>query len=458
MAINQSIFKAYDIRGLYPEEINEQAVYKIAQAYVQVFRPDGPIALGRDVRTSSPDLWQSAVKAITNAGYDVIDIGVISTDMLYFAVANYGYGGGITISASHNPAEYNGMKLVREKAIAVSADTGIMDIKKIALQDGEIIEPEKGQVTKKDILADYIKHCLAFIDVKTIKPMKIVADANFGMAGVVVKEMLKSLPIELIELNFEPDGSFPKGRPDPKIKERRQEVSALVKQAKADFGVAWDADADRCFFFDEKGQDVDAYYTTAILAKHYLTKQPKEKILCDVRLIWAIRDVVNDFGGQLIINKPGHAFIKDTMRKEDVLFGGETAGHYYFKDNFYADNGMIPFLLILEMLSRSGEKLSTIADFYRQNYPNSGEINQEVKNPDKVLKLVEKKYKDGPSFAKASEGRGKIDKTDGISVEYEDWRFNIRKSNTEPLVRLNIEAKTQELIDEKVKELLLLLK
>ncbi len=447
MTINQEIFKAYDVRGLYPEQINEKAAYKIAQAYLKVFQPDGSIVLGKDVRLSSPSLWQAAAKGITNAGYDVIDIGTVSTDMLYFTVANYGYGGGIIISASHNPAEYNGMKFVREKAIAVSADTGIMDIKKQALKEQEIIEPTKGQIIKKDILSDYIKHCLDFIDITKIKPMKIVADANFGMAGIFLKKMLEGLPIEIIELNFQPDGAFPKGRPDPKIPERRQEVENLIKKEQVDFGVAWDADADRCFFFDEKGHHIDAYYITAILAKHYLSKQPQQKILCDVRLVWAIQAVANELGGQLIINKPGHAFIKDTMRKQDILFGGETSGHYYFKDNFYADNGMIPFLLILEMLCQSAEKFSQIADYYRKNYPNSGEINQQVKDKDFVLQKIDKEYQDG-----------KVTHIDGVSVEYDDWRFNLRKSNTEPVIRLNLEAKTKKLVDQKTKEILQLIK
>ncbi len=443
MEIKQEIFKGYDVRGIYPEEINEKVVYKIAQAYVQVFKPKNAIVLGKDVRDSSQSLWDSAAKGLTNAGYDVIDIGTISTDMLYFAVAKYDFGGGMTISASHNPAEYNGMKFVREKAIAVSADTGIMDIKEVVLKNQEIIEPEKGEIIKKDILEDYLNHCLSFIDSSEIKPMKIVADANFGMAGVVLKKMLKDLPIEIVGLNFEPDGSFPKGRPDPKIPERRKEISELVKKEKADFGVAWDGDADRCFFIDEKGEPVDAYYITAILAKYFLDKQPRSKVLCDVRLVWAIKDEVENLQGELIVNKPGHAFIKDTMRDEDILFGGETSGHYYFKDNFYADNGMIPFLIILEFLSKNSQKMSEIADFYRQKYPNSGEINREVKDKDKLIKLVTKKYNDG-----------KIDHIDGVTVEYDDWRFNLRKSNTEPLVRLNIEAKTQELVDAKLKELL----
>lgn len=449
MTLKSEIFHAYDVRGIYPDEINEEAAYKIAQAYLKVFQPKGAIVLGKDVRLSSPSLWIKTAKGITNAGYDVIDIGTISTDMLYFAVAKYDYGGGITISASHNPKEYNGMKFVREKAIAISADTGIMDIRDQALKNEEIIEPEKGEIIEKDILADYVKHCLSFIDPSVIKPIKIVADANFGMAGVVLKKMMAGLPVEIIELNFEPDGSFPKGRPDPMIPARREEVEELVRKEKADLGVAWDGDADRFFVFDENGKFINGYYLVAILAKYYLTKNKGAKIIGDVRLQWAIRDLAQELGGQYLVNKPGHSFIKDRMRKEDVIFAGENSGHFYFKDNFYADNGMIPFLIILEILSRSGKPMSEIADEYRQKYFISGEINKEVKDKDKdkVLKLVEKQYKDG-----------KIEKIDGVSVEFADWRFNLRKSNTEPVIRLNIEAKTQELVDKKVKELLELIK
>ena len=449
MSLNPNIFKAYDVRGIYPDEINEEAVYQIAQAYLKVFKPENAIVLGKDVRLSAASLWQAAAKGITNAGYDVIDIGTISTDMLYFAVANYGYGGGITISASHNPKEYNGMKFVREKAIAVSEDTGLLDIKKQVLKGEEIIEPEKGEIIVKEIMADYIEHCLSFIDKKAIKPMKIVADGNFGMAGVALNKILEFLPVEIVPLNFKPDGSFPKGKPDPMIFERRKEVSDLVKAEKADLGVAWDADADRCFIFDENGEFVDGYFLTAILAKIMLisAKKKGEKIICDPRQIWAIKDTVKTAKGKLIINKPGHAFIKDTMRKDNVLFAGEMSGHFYFRDNFYCDNGMIPVLLILEKLSKEGIRMSDLVKSYREKYFISGEINQTVNDPDVVLNNAEKKH-----------SQGKIEHIDGVSVEFKDWRFNLRKSNTEPLIRLNVEAKSQKLVDEKVKELLELIK
>lgn len=455
--LNPNIFKAYDVRGIYPDEINEEAVYKIAQSYCKVFKPKGPIVLGKDVRLSSPSLWQSAAKGITNAGFDVIDIGTISTDMLYFAVANYGYGGGIVISASHNPKEYNGMKFIREEATAISSDSGLKDIKEEALKNEEIIEPEKGEITAKEIMVDYVKHCLSFIDPEVIKPMKIVADANYGMAGVALNKILEFLPVKIVPLNFKPDGSFPKGRPDPLIMERRQEVEALVKEEKADLGVAWDGDADRFFIFDENGEFVEGSHVVAILAKYFLEKNngtsslklrsASAKVISDNRLQWAVRDVAKDSGGKYLVNKPGHAFIKDRMRQEDAVFAGENSGHYYFRDNFYCDNGMIPCLIILEMLSKENKKMSEIADYYRKNYPVSGEINNGVRDPDDVLLKAEKKYKDG-----------KIDHIDGLSVEFDDWRFNLRKSNTEPLIRLNVEAKSQELVDEKVKELMELIK
>jgi phosphomannomutase len=274
-----------------------------------------------------------------------------------------------------------------------------------------------------------------------------VANANFGMAGVALKKMLAGLPIEIVPLNFEPDGNFPKGRPDPMIPENRKETEELIKNGKADLGVAWDGDADRCFIFDENGEYVDGYYLTALLAEYFLKKNPGEKIISDPRLVWAIKDTVLGNKGIYLINKPGHAFIKDRLRAENAIFAGETSGHYYFRDNFYCDNGMIPFLIILQILNVGNIKMSELVKPLRSKYFISGEINKKVKNPDKILELAGKKYKDG-----------KIEFIDGLSVEYADWRFNLRKSNTEPLIRLNVEAKSQELVDEKVKELTKIIK
>jgi len=450
MAINSEIFRAYDVRGIYPNEIDENVVYKISQAYVKVFKPKGPVVLGKDVRLSSPSLWQAAAKGLTDAGIDVIDIGTISTDMLYFTVAKYGYSGGMTISASHNPKEYNGMKFVRAKAIAISADTGIMDMRDQVLKNEQIMESEKGDITKKEILADYVKHCLSFIDPKAIKPMKIVANANFGMAGKALNKILEFLPVEIIPLDFEPNGNFPKGKPDPMLVERRQETENLVKQEKVDLGAAWDADADRIFLFDENGQYIDNYFLSAILDKILLGRSKKtgEKVIYDPRQNWAVIDTIKAMGGEPIINKVGHSFIKDRLREENALCAGEITGHFYFRDNFFCDNGMIPLLLILEKLSNENIKASDLVKPFKNKYFFSPEISQPITaDADKILANIEKKYKDG-----------EILHVDGLSVEYSDWRFNLRKSNTEPLIRLNVEAKSQVLVDEKVKELLKLIK
>jgi phosphomannomutase len=375
----------------------------------------------------------------------------------------------MTISASHNPKEYNGIKFVRENAIAISGDTGIMDMRDQALKNEQIMEPEKGEILKKDILADYAQHCLSFIDPKAIKPLKIVANANFGMAGVALNKILKDLPIEIVPLDFEPNGNFPKGRPDPMIPERRRETEDLVKREKADLGVAWDADADRIFLFDENGEYIDNYFLSAILDKILLERSKKkdtpslttyakasvveklrsvEKVIYDPRQNWAVIDTIKAMGGEPIINKVGHAFIKDRLREENALCAGEITGHFYFRDNFFCDNGMIPLLLILEKLSREGIKASDLAKPFLNKYFFSPEINQPITaDADKILAEVEKKYSDG-----------EILHLDGLSVEYADWRFNLRKSNTEPLIRLNVEAKSQKLVEEKAGELLELIK
>jgi len=458
--IDPSIFRAYDIRGIYPDTLNEDLVYRIAQSYLKIIKPAGQdIVLGGDVRESSPQLKKAAADGLLDSGYNVIDIGTVSTDMFYFAVANYGYAGGLSITASHNPREYNGIKMVREKAQSVSGDSGIMEIRDDILAVSQKIESvKKGQVTKKDIINDYSQLCLSFIDPFKIKKFKIVMNPNFGLAGQVVQEMLTGLPIEIVPLNFEPDGSFPKGRPDPLIPENREETIELVKSSQADFGVAWDADADRVFFLDESGGFIDGYFMTAILAKIMLAKQPGAKIISDPRLTWAVRDTVEAEGGRVLVNKVGHSFIKERMVKEDAFFGGENSAHYYFKfeNGAYYDNGMIPFLLILEKLSVDNLKLSELAQPFRKKYFISGEINRAVKDKEKVLRQAEEKYSDGQT-----------EKIDGLSVEYANpagrasgasWRFNLRTSNTEPLIRLNVEATSQSLMESKRDEILKIIK
>jgi len=451
--MNEKIFKAYDIRGIYPNEINELDAYKIARAFCEYLKPS-EVVIGSDVRLSSPALKRAAIKAVTDQGIRVIDVGEISTDMLYFSVANYVYAGGFSLTASHNPKEYNGMKMVREKSKPISSDTGLFDIRDIALKieiDAKVLEGEidESLVEKKDVLKDYIEKIKTFSDFSKIKKFKIVANANFGLAGKALEKVLHGTGIEIVKLNFEPDGNFPKGRPDPLIPENRTEMSRLIVESGADFGVAWDADADRCFFFTEKGEFIEGYFITAFLANIFLEKNPGSIIIRDTRLAWAIDDVVEANGGETVSTKAGHAFIKERMRKENAIFGGEMSAHYYFRDYFYCDNGMIPLVIMLEFLSRTDKTLSQIMnEMFWNKYYVSGEINNEVADVKSILEKTEKIY---------GENALKVDKTDGISIDYADWRFNLRGSNTEPLIRLNVEAKSKELMEEKKEELLKLI-
>jgi phosphomannomutase len=448
MGFNSKIFKAYDIRGIYPTDLDEETAYKIGQAYAKFVKPK-KVAIGRDVRSHGEQIKKELIRGLNEAGVDVVDIGIISTDMLYFAVANYGYDGGITVTASHNPKEYNGFKMVREKSIAISSDTGLFDIRDLVVNnDYEVKSDKKGAVETKEIMNDYIEKIISFVDVDKIKPLKVVISANFGLAGVVVNKMLEKIPakIEATYLDSEPNGDFPKGRPDPLIKERQTETSELVKLTESDFGCSWDADADRCFFFDEKGNFIEGYFIVGLLAKEILKNNKDGKILYDPRLIWATIETVKNEGGIPIQTKAGHAFIKDRMRKEDAVFAGEMSAHYYFKDYWYADCGMIPFVMMLEILSVSGRKLSEILSPMTNKYFVSGEINNEVKDIPALLAEAENKYSDG-----------KIDKTDGLGVEYSSWRFNLRGSNTEPKIRLNVESTDKKLMEQKRDEILSLI-
>lgn len=442
-----TIFKAYDIRGIYPTEINEDVVYQIAQAYAKFFNPK-TVALGRDVRLSGPALWEAAKQGLVDHGVDVIDIGVVSTDMMYFAVANYGFDGGITISASHNPREYNGMKLVRKGAIPISGDSGIMDLKKLVLGGYKFKAEAPGSAEAKDIQADYLAKCLSVIDKTKLKPLKVVANAMFGPALQNVLQM--NLPIELILMNETPDGSFPKGAPDPLLPENRTETTEMIKSTRADLGVAWDADADRFFLFDETGRFIPGYYLTAFLGRYFAQKHSGAKVIFDPRATWAVIDLVSSAKGSPVMNKAGHSFIKERMRAEDAVFGGEMSGHFYFKDFFYCDNGLIPFLLLLEIISASGKKVSELFQPLFDQYWTSGELNSELKSLDlaaPILQRIQDRYADA-----------QFNSVDGLSVEYPDWRANIRGSNTQALLRLNVEAKSEELLQQKTQELLDLIK
>jgi len=444
--MNTEIFKSYDIRGVYPKEINEDSIYKIGQAYVKIIKPQGKVVVSRDVRIHSESLVKALINGLTDAGMDVVDIGLVSTEMLYFAVANYGFAGGLQVTASHLPAEYNGLKLVREEAKPVFSDNGLYEIRDLIVAGKEKIESElKGTLEQKDVLEDFSKFSLDFIDSQTIKPLKLVYNPNFGFEAEVLKKVVEigSLPLTLAGLNDKPDGTFPKGRPDPFRPENRPEFIEKVKSEQADLGVAWDADADRVFFCTKEGVFVEPYFMSALLIKIILAKNPGAKIVYDPRYTWALIDSAKVNGGEAVISRVGHSFIKEKMREVDAVFCGESSGHIYFKNFWYADSGMIPLLLVLELISKEGD-LDDLLKPYFEKYFISGEINTDVKNGEGKIAELKEKYADA-----------KIDELDGLSVEYNrDWRFNVRPSNTEPLLRLNVEAKNKELMEEKRDEIL----
>lgn len=454
MPIDQSIFKAYDIRGIYPDQIDADLVYKIAQAYVKFLgtrkHADGNadqrgsfrIAVGHDMRLSGEEFKNVLIKGLTNAGVDVVDLGLISTDTLYFAVPFLGADGGLQATASHNPKEFGGLKMVREQGRPISGDTGIYEIRDMVVSDQwQVTSDKKGNLTEKNISDDYFKHVLKSFDVSSFKPLKIVANPNFGMAGVAIKKLKELLPVEFIEvINGELDGTFPKGRPDPLVPENRGEIEAEIKKLHPDLGVAWDADADRCFFFDEQGTFVTPAYASALFAEYYLQKNPGAKILHDTRVVRVIDDAVKKNGGQIVMNKAGHSFIKERMINEQIVFGCETSGHYYFKDNYYLDNGLFPFLAMLDILSKANRPFSEVLKPLREQCYISEEINTKFNNQN-ILEDIKQHYRDA-----------QIDNIDGYDFNYPDWRFNVRKSNTENLLRLNMEANSQQLLDEKLAE------
>ena len=439
------VFRAYDVRGVYPDDIDEEGYYRIAKAYVYLFKPKSMV-VGMDARLSSPPLKAALTRGFLDAGVDVIDIGQITTDMLYFAVGSSDYSGGIVVSASHNPKQYNGMKLVREKAAAISSDTGLFDIRDVLKEgkDAEVTSEKKGSCIERDILDDYIAHVLKSVDTGSIRKFRFVGNANFGYVSRAVAALAQKLGLDLLPLNFEPDGSFPKGPPDPMLPGNRAETEQLVRDEHTDFAAIWDADADRVMFVDEGGRFISGAYVTALLADILLEKHGSDNaIIFDPRVIWPTLEVVNKRGGRPIISKGGHAFIKDRMRKENALFAGEMSAHYYFRENFYADNGIIPFLLVLEHLSKLGKPFSEMMAPYMAGHFMSGELNYKVKDIKKVIAAVREKY----------EGQGTEDFTDGYSLDTPDWRFNIRPSNTEPLLRLNIEARKDGLVEQTKSEI-----
>lgn len=445
MEIDESIFKAYDVRGIYPTSINEEIAYRIGQGYARVINPTGKVVIGHDVRVHSEKLKKSMIKGLVDAGVDIVDIGLISTEMIYFATGNYGYAGGIQVTASHNPAEWHGAKFVRAGAEPISSDTGILDIKEFVKSGEEIIATVKGQIEEKDILEDFCRYVLTWIKPNRIKPAKICANPNFGYEGVVLNKIIKigGLPVEVVELNYRPDGTFPKGRPDPFIPENRVELVESVLAEKADFGVAWDADADRVFFCTDKGEFLEPYFTNTILIEKVLKSQKNPKIVYDPRYSWALIDRAKEFGGEAVLERVGHSFIKARMRKENAVFSGESSGHTYYRDFWFADTGIIPLLQMLEITSEKNKTLHELVRPVMAKYFISGEKNFTTEKAAFITAELEKKYSDS-----------QINKIDGLSCEYPDWRFNLRSSNTEPLLRLNLEAKSKHVMEEKLAELM----
>ena len=440
--LNPAIFKAYDVRGIYPDELDEEGAYAIGRAYVEQFEPRR-IAVGRDMRLSAPAMASAAIEGAADAGADVVDIGMVGTEMLYCAVGELGLEGGIAVTASHNPKEYTGMKIVRRGALPVGGDSGLLEIRERALAGfGDV--GQRGTVSEANVWPAYVERVLSFVDVEAIKPLRVVIDAANGMAGAMLPPVLARLPIDPVTCFFEPDGSFPNHEPNPLLPENREFIIHKTLEEGADFGVAFDGDGDRCFFVDDSGEFVPGDFATALFAESVLAKEPGGNVIYDVRASWGVPETVERAGGTPLVNRVGHAFIKHRMRKENAVFAGEVSGHYYFRDFFQADTGVVPFLLMLELVSRTGELLSEILRPYRERYFITGEINSTV--ADVPVKLQELKERFGTE--------GRISHLDGISVEAEDWHFNVRPSNTEPLLRLNLEARSRQLMERKRDEVL----
>lgn len=443
-------FKAYDIRGKLGEELNEDIVYRIGRAYAQFLQPK-TIVVGGDVRLTSKALKNALSNGLRDEGVDVIDIGMAGTEEIYFATSYLKTDGGIEITASHNPIDYNGMKLVRANSKPISGDTGLNDIKRLAEDNNfaPVNFAARGSIRELSTLDAYVQHLLSYVDVAQLKPLRLVVNAGNGAAGHVIDAIEKYLPFEFIKINHEPDGTFPNGIPNPLLVENRASTTDAVVAHKADMGIAWDGDFDRCFLFDETGAFTEGYYIVGLLAEAFLLKNPGAKIIHDPRLTWNTLDIAQKNGGRAIQSKTGHAFIKERMREEDAVYGGEMSAHHYFRDFFYCDSGMIPWLLVCELLSRKQQTLSSMLEDRIEKFPSPGEINSHVADPKTAIDKVLNHYVADAIF---------IDKTDGISLEFDTWRFNLRMSNTEPVVRLNVESRgDQVLVDQKTTEVLNLL-
>jgi phosphomannomutase len=445
--IDPGAFKAYDVRALYPSQLDEEGAYAVGRAFAEQFEPRR-IAVGRDMRLSSPSMAEAVIDGVADGGVDVADLGMVGTEMVYFATGQLGLDGGIMVTASHNPAEYTGMKIVRRGALPVGSESGLLEIRDRAVR-GHWSDSARGDVEPTDVWDSFVERVLGLVDREAIAPLRIVVDAANGMAGVMLPPVLERLPqVDVVRENFEPDGSFPNHEPNPLLPENREFIVRRTTEEGAAFGVAYDGDADRCFFVDDRGEFVPGDFTTALFAEAVLAREPGGKVIYDVRASWAVPEAIERAGGTPLINRVGHSFIKQRMREEGAVFGGEVSAHYYFRDFSQADSGVIPFLLMLELVSRRGRPLSAILEPFRSHFFLTGEINTPV--ADVAVKLQELKERFGPE--------GRVSHLDGLSVDAENWHMNVRPSNTEPLLRLNLEALSEELMEQKRDEVLALIR
>lgn len=444
----RNAFKAYDIRGRVPNELNEDMAYSLGRAFVDIIKAK-KVCVGRDVRLSSPMLAAALIRGLNDAGADVVDIGLCGTEQVYFATSHLGLAGGIMVTASHNPIDYNGMKLIRDGSRPISGDTGLRELEEAVISGKYAELPShvgRGSVAYADIRDDYVRHLLTYIDVSLLRPLKVVVNAGNGCAGPVIDTLEKYLPFEFIKVQHQPDGTFPNGIPNPILIENQEATAKAVRETGADVGIAWDGDFDRCFLFDESGNFIEGYYMVGFLAQAFLRKVPGAKIIHDPRLTWNTIEIVENAGGIPVQSKTGHAFIKERMRIEDAVYGGEMSAHHYFKDFAYCDSGMIPWLLVLETMCSENKSLSVLVKDRIAKYPVSGEINRKVTDAARVIKAIEETYMEQSSA---------IERIDGLSMEFDGWRFNLRMSNTEPVIRLNVETKGDEhLMKQKTQELL----
>ncbi|HZG36594.1 MAG TPA: phosphomannomutase/phosphoglucomutase [Gaiellaceae bacterium] len=447
--LDPKVFKAYDVRGIHPTELDEDGAYAIGRAYVEQFEARR-IAVGRDMRVSAPTMAAAVIEGAADGGADIVDLGLVGTEMVYFAVGDLGLDGGIAVTASHNPKEYTGMKIVRAGALPVGGESGLLDVRDRA-QELVSQRPDvgrRGEVSTLDVYPAFVDKVLSFVDRAAIRPLRVVVDAANGMAGAMLPPVLERLPVSAVCCHFEPDGTFPNHEPNPLLPENREFIIRMTRDEGADLGVAYDGDADRCFFVDDLGEFVPGDFVTALLAESVLEKEPGGKVIYDVRASWAVPEAIERAGGEALVNRVGHAYIKHRMREEGAVFGGEVSAHYYFRDFSQADSGVVPFLLMLELISKRGRKLSELLAPFRERFFITGELNTPVADVPAKLRELEERY--------AAEAR--ISHLDGVSVDADDWHFNVRPSNTEPLLRLNLEARSVALMEAKRDEVLELIR